>query len=284
MNICFYHNADHDGKTSAAIVKKVIPDVKLIGINYGDKFPWDSITQEDTVYMVDFSLEPIDRMVHLQSKCGKLIWIDHHISQIKEAERVGFNPDGIRLVGKSGCELTWEYLFKEYKCPIIIRLLGRYDVWDHSDTRAIICQYGMLIEDTDPENDQLWAAVFNNDEELVKRVFSQGEIIYRYQTVIDEELAKTKIYEINFLGHNTLIINAPRCSSLLFDSIWDQEKHDLMMCYSIKPEGVSISFYTDKPGVDVSILAKRFGGGGHAGAAGCLVKSVTKFLKLIGIE
>lgn len=284
MNICFYHSADHDGHTSAAIIKKMIPDVKLYGINYDERFPWKDISKEDTVYMVDFSLEPIDRMIHLQSICKELIWIDHHISQIEEAEKNNFNPNGLRVVGKSGCVLTWEYCFKDKSIPIGVHLLGRFDVWDHSDARTLPFEYGMLLEDTDPTNDLLWNKLFADDEEFIKRILIRGQVIYDYQMMIDSRLAGSNTYEIVFKDLRCLMINSPRCSSLLFQSKYNPKKHDIMMAYSIKPDGVSISFYSDKPEIDVSKLAKSFGGGGHAGAAGCFIKPITKFFNLIGYK
>ena len=282
MHICFYHKADHDGRTSAAIVKKCIPDIQLYGIDYGEKFPWSMITKEDIVYMVDFSLEPIDRMIHLQSICKELIWIDHHISQIEEAEKNNFNPNGLRVVGKSGCVLTWEYCFPDKLVPTMVHLLGRYDVWDHSDARTLPCQYEMLLEDSDPSNDTLWNKVFSEDEAFLEYTLARGQFIYEYQMMIDSRLAESNTYEVEFKNLRCLMINSPRCSSLLFESKYDPNKHDIMMAYSIKPDDVSIFFYSDKPEIDVSKLAKSFGGGGHAGASGCSIKPISKFFSLIG--
>jgi len=40
---CFYHSVDLDGHCSGAIVKRAYPDCEMIGINYGDKFPWQQV-------------------------------------------------------------------------------------------------------------------------------------------------------------------------------------------------------------------------------------------------
>ena len=56
--ICFYHNADLDGKCSGAIVKKKFPDVVLYGINYEDDIPGDLISHHEHVIIVDFSFPP----------------------------------------------------------------------------------------------------------------------------------------------------------------------------------------------------------------------------------
>ena len=66
----FYHSADLDGHCSGAIVKYAHPECELIGINYGDKFPWESIGQDETVYMVDFSLQPFSDMIRLNKACS----------------------------------------------------------------------------------------------------------------------------------------------------------------------------------------------------------------------
>jgi len=51
---CFYHSSDLDGHCSGAIVKQEYADCEMIGIDYGNKFPWDSIEIRETVFMVDF--------------------------------------------------------------------------------------------------------------------------------------------------------------------------------------------------------------------------------------
>ena len=99
MITCVFHNADHDGECSAAIVKAKYPECKLIGLNYGDPIPWDILKNSEMVVMVDFSF-PIEKMIYLASKT-QLIWIDHHASIIKDAEKYDFNPDGVRNLDKS---------------------------------------------------------------------------------------------------------------------------------------------------------------------------------------
>jgi len=62
---CFYHNADLDGQCSGELIRRVLPNCELIGINYGDPFPWDSIVPGETVYMADYSLQPHSDMKRL---------------------------------------------------------------------------------------------------------------------------------------------------------------------------------------------------------------------------
>jgi len=62
---CFYHSADLDGHCSGAIVKLRHPNCEMWPIDYGDEFPWDKIRWNETIYMVDFSLEPFEDMITL---------------------------------------------------------------------------------------------------------------------------------------------------------------------------------------------------------------------------
>jgi len=248
-------------------------------MNYGETLPWNIITAEDTVYMVDFSLEPIDRMVHLDRKCKQLIWIDHHASSINDAAEVGFDPPGIRRIGTAGCELTWEYTYPDEPIPYIIKHLGRYDVWDHSDTDTLPIQYGMLMEDTSHENNQVWNKVIDNNIHFKDEILDRGNIIYPYQMKMYKEYADSYAFDATIENLRAIVINQGRCSSLAFESVWDDTKYDVMISYACKGDKVSISAYTPKgSSIDASELAGKFGGGGHKDASGWNEKSVTTFM------
>ena len=282
--IMFHHSADNDGKASGAIVKSMFPDCMLIPINYGDTFPWGEIASDDVIYMSDFCLEPIERMVHLAKKCKQLIWIDHHISSINEAHRVNFNPDGIREVGKSGCELTWEYIYPGKEMPTSIRIMGRYDVWDHTDARSFPFQYGSAIENMMSDNAEIWSKLIDDDQETIDRIVNNGIVIYKYQMLQYAAYAKSHAFEGIFDGLRCIAVNLGKCSSLAFESVYDPERHDIMLSFAYSANKTTMSIYSDKPAVDVSQVALKFGGGGHAGAAGFELKELAPLLKPVDKE
>ncbi len=266
---CFYHSADLDGHCSGALVKREFPECEMIGINYGDDFPWDSIGEYENVYMVDFSLQPFSDMQKLNDIC-QLTWIDHHISAIRENEKlnrplkIGLQRDGI-----GACQLVWEYLHPNTSVPTFVRLLAEYDVWDHSDPRTVPFQYGMrLNSDTLPENQRFWWSLY--DVEYVIRICDDGATILRYQQIENRKYIETRGFECTFAGLRCIAVNKGLTNSKIFDSVWDPKKYDAMLTFCmINPEkGWTISLYTDKPDIDVSEIAKAHGGGGHKGAAG----------------
>lgn len=276
MIVCIHH-CDHDGWCSAAIVRSVFPNCKMIEMDYGRKAPFDQINEGDTVYMVDFCLEPIEEMVKLNDMC-ELIWIDHHTSSIKEAARVNFNPEGLRIIGKSGCELTWEYLRSGKRIPTAVHFLGRYDVWDHSDPRILPFHYGMMLEDASPVNDILWNKLFSDDEKLLAHIMTRGAICYDYQMALNKAYSEAHVFDVKIDGFRGIALNVARCSSLAFSDVWDPEKYDVMISFSYMPDSVSVSIYSDKPNIDVSEIALKYGGGGHVSASGFAFKTFDEFL------
>jgi oligoribonuclease NrnB/cAMP/cGMP phosphodiesterase (DHH superfamily) len=268
--ICFYHGADLDGHCSGAIVKTARPSCELVGINYGDEFPWAAVEADEDheVVMVDFGLEPIERMVELAQRCN-LLWIDHHKSAIEEAERVGFNPAGLRSLAFAGCELAWQVFFPYRPMPRAVKLLGRYDVWDHTDPVVLPFQFGLqLEEDTRPENwMDGWAMLFELPA-AVDEYVQDGTVAVRYKQSQDAKYAGACAFESELDGKSFIVVNRGLANSQLFDSVWDAERHDAMATFVWRKGQWHVSLYSPRDDVDVGEIAKRRGGGGHKGAAG----------------
>jgi oligoribonuclease NrnB/cAMP/cGMP phosphodiesterase (DHH superfamily) len=283
---CFYHSADLDGHCSGAIVKYFRPNCELIGINYGDEFPWDGIDSQEIVFMVDYGLQPFSDMIRLNKICN-LIWIDHHKSAIDDAVEVGFSPHEQNLrIGIGACQLVWEY-FRDrtdskpgYSFPVLptfIKLLAEYDVWDHSDPRTLAFQYGMRFQkNTYPDNAEFWVSLFDGEE--VQRITEMGGILLGYESNQNEKFISSFGFEVEFDGLKCVCANKGFTNSKLFDSVWDQEKYDAMLTFSWRKGKWTVSLYTDKPGVDVSIIAKSHSGGGHVGAAGFQTSDISGIL------
>lgn len=277
---CFYHKPDHDGHCSGAIVKRKFPNCEMFPINHGDDFPWEKIEKNETVFMVDFCLEPKEDMIRLKNNC-QLIWIDHHISAIKASQELGFNNiDGLRSVEFSGCELTWKYLYYGEITPEAVRLIGRYDIWDHnSDKRTIPFEYGLNLEETNPDS-EIWSRLLDHDLKMVETIVEHGNIIFNYETITNKRIMKSTSYIINFEGYRALVANRGFCDSYLFDSIYDPEKHDILIKYSRYPECWRVSIITRKDEIDVSEIAKKYGGGGHRGASGFRLENIDILLPI----
>ena len=71
--------------------------------------------------------------------------------------------------------------------------------------------------------------------------------------------------------YRLVCLNTASRGSWQFNSVYDPEKHDVMVAYCrLKTGKWRVSLYSTKPEVDCGAICKSFGGGGHAGAAGFL--------------
>lgn len=279
--VVLYHSADHDGAASAAIVRHAYPDVRMIGVDYGEPFPWDKLNPGDLIFMCDFCLEPVEKMIHFCKRFDP-IWIDHHQSSLKMMAKTGLEPKGLRMIGKSGCELTWMFLFPDTPMPRAIHLLGRFDVWNRSDPEVDAFEFGMLNRNTAPENDDLWKPLINNNELVINSILHEGKIIFSYQMKQYAKYASPCVFEGTISGHKALIVNLGDCGSLVFDSVFDPAKYDCMLAFVVKRDlHISVGMYSMQPETNVGDIARRYGGGGHAGAGGFGVKNFETFMKIV---
>jgi len=295
--LCFYHSADLDGHCSGALVKMAYPECELHPIDYGDKFPWDlvrldSLAEIGRIFMVDFSLQPFEEMVKLQQLTdNKLIWIDHHKSAI-EAHKEWNNRHpaylsicGIREVGAGACELVWRYLRKRLHPllqglpegpPLFVRLLAEYDVWDHFDPRTLPFQYGVRLHDTAPENQDFWRSLFY--QSICERIINEGEVVLKYIERDNKKYAQATWFPVYFNNLKCIAINRAFGNTKLFNSV-DTGQYDAMIAFAYQKDKWVVYLYSAKPEVDVSEIAKEYGGGGHKAAAGFVCQELPFPLK-----
>jgi len=285
--ICFYHNRDLDGVCSAAIVKNFVPECELYGIDYGDEFPWDRAdTGKRTVYMVDFSL-PAEDMKRL-AEVSDLIWIDHHKTAIDGAIACGTIEfsGGIWITDYAACELCWQWFMSvqkklSFEMPEAVTLLGVYDSWRSDDpdwdSEVMPFQYGMRFQDWayDPLS-CYWTCLFSHAGEssaIVHRTIAMGLVCLGYQQQQNEKIAKSGAFDVSLWAGDArwhaIAINTPIANSSAFDSVWDPELYDVMMPFAYQNNGKwRVSLYTTRDDINCGEIAKAFGGGGHAKAAG----------------
>lgn len=269
---CFYHKSDFDGICSGAIIKMYNKDCEMIGVDYKSEVDFSSITLDETVFVVDFCFT-VDEMDKL-NEVSELIWIDHHKTSMDKMattfERGLPSIYGIREVGLGACALVWKWFNAVKPMPFAVQLLAEYDVWDHSHPMTLPFQYGLRsYEDSNCESN-IWGWFLNVDTsfEFVEKTCTVGDTIIKYETQQNEMYAKGMAFEATLQGVRAIVINRAFANSKIFDSVFDPEKHDIMVLFGVKPNSCKYSVFSPKGGTDVSEIAKIFKGGGHTNAAG----------------
>lgn len=310
--VCIYHNRDLDGWMSAAIVKYWFRNyyncvdervtLNFIGYDYGQSIP--DLSEYGEVIMCDISF-PKEIMLELWATKGlNFIWIDHHISAIKEMDNAHENITsgayplmGDRNTKFAACELTWKYFFSNELMPEIVRLLGRYDCFGHKgtseETKVLEFQYGVrqIISNHEQAYEWLENCMIeskNKPNEFAPcefRIWESGKSIYAYLCT-EAKLAYQNRFTIYFGDYAFCAINKERFNPINFGIQYHNDKaddvyfYDGCACFYRRSDGKwSFSLYNDNGMVDCSIIAKSFGGGGHKGAAGFVIDDINKIIK-----
>jgi oligoribonuclease NrnB/cAMP/cGMP phosphodiesterase (DHH superfamily) len=223
--------------------------------------------------MADVSL-PIDQMIKLADKCS-LTWIDHHKSIIDQAEANNFKPAGLRDIDYSACELCWKYFYPKKDMPKAVHWLGRYDIWKFQNIEG--CeefQYGMQSYPMNPD-DKMWDKLFKDDS-YCDEVVKEGKAILRYKTQTDSLVCKDFAFDVDFEGLKCVAINSAIKGSSQFKDKWKTGKYDAMFKFTLKPNKEwDVSLYSEnKKDIDLSKIAKKYGGGGHFSASGFSCKKL----------
>jgi len=288
MTNVIYHRSDFDGLFCQAIAKKFLGDnANYYGLEYGDPLP---PIDDSPLFILDFSVP--EYMNH-----PRLTWIDHHKTAI---EKFG-SKQGFQLDGVAACRLAWQYFTIEGKQkdsddasqwpkrpekqdfidrivlePWSVRLAGEYDVWDKRDPNAELFQHGLRSEDLD------WIRLLNDDDTYIYRLLEQGKALQYSKSKENASIIKEIGFTIQWEGLTFLCCNAARYNSLLFTAGL-LENHDA--CFGFKWTGKdwSISLYhaPGKEHHDLSIIASKYGGGGHKGACGFRTKELPFLIQVL---
>ena len=297
MNTLIVHHHDLDGFVAADIALLHYPDAKTLKLNYDDSsaIPGaEQLANYDTVIIVDYTLPP-ETMLWLKQHCH-LVWVDHHFSAINTAIAKGYSEvDGLRCKPGElicGAELAWQF-FEQKPLTRFLRLIGDQDTFRNSRTPEFQSQvmpffYGtkLVMENLNPANFHSGkfllptAECYDNDawcEELIR----QGTLIQNYNRVYYGDLRNEAAFVRNIWGFRVYCFNCAGHGSSCLQDGFDPAIHDAMLLFSFNGKSWSYGLYTDisaKPDVNCSSIAKRYGGGGHQGAAGFSTRTLLEEL------
>jgi len=275
--ICFHHD-DADGQASAAVVRYALgPDVALFEADYDDRpIPWNEVEKSEKIIVTDFSFPPEIMQRFAQGR--DLIWIDHHKSAIAELGEIAKDWKGLQSTEESACVLAWKYFFPERPVPKAIILIGDRDIWRWAEPETGDFNEGLYAQDMSAKNDDLWRSLLDGDPALLEKLITAG---HQRRILRLKEIKRTvdgRGFEIMFEGLRTLAINVSGNGDI--GQYGRECGYELVYCYFDKMQkGTLATFVTLFSEVtDVSVIARRFGGGGHSGAAGfSFSREVTPF-------
>lgn len=283
---CFYHD-DADGICSAFWVASNVmindknyynDEPQFYEINYRKKFPLEIIRPKEQIYIIDYSIKP-DEMRELIKVTKNITWIDHHKTAIEEYENFEHDIRGIRYSGVAACMLTYCYLkhmtlngegeIKTFEtsmiedAPLFTKLISDGDVLDFrygDDTKNFFTAFNAY--DLKPQSSE-WHKFMSSDN-YEKKMIEEGRIMAMYEKAWAKYYMKLGFKTV-FEEQTCFAINLGYSGVEFFESL-PQGLYDIFISFAFDGRQYVVSLYSKT--VDVSKIAKKYGGGGHKMAAG----------------
>lgn len=280
--LCIYHGGCDDGFGAAWAVWSAHGGQFDFHPGVYGKEPPD-VTDRDVV-LVDFSYKRpvLDRMA--QAARSVLI-LDHHKTAAEDL--AGFpQPDrdwwqqvlwreaqdhieGRRPIvhaefdmNRSGAGMAWDFFCRGAKRPAFINYIEDRDLWRKSLPGGD--EFTMCLRSY-PQDFATWD---NLAERGVESMIAEGASLLRYYRMRCEEL-KRHAYETTLAGVPCWITNAPYfAASEVAGDLCSYPGAAFGACYFEVERGKFQYSLRSRGDFDVSDIARKFGGGGHKGAAG----------------
>jgi len=268
-NLVIYHGHCMDGFTAAWVCWRRFGDkAEYFAADYppGDQETELPDVRGRNVIMVDFCVSR-EHLLRLSGEAKSLVVLDHHKSHEEACRGLSFCTFDM---DQSGAGLAWRYFRGVTNLPWLVAYVEDRDLWRFAlpESKAVNA-YVSTREQTFGG----WDGLQRTSKKVAA---SRGQAILAY---IDRYVAEMseQARRITFAGHDDIpVVNAPYINtselvgnlakSVLFAVGWFQ-RGDGLYQYSLRSRD-------GDPPFDVSELAKQFGGGGHAQAAGFTVKEL----------
>lgn len=160
--------------------------------------------------------------------------------------------------------------------PDIVRYIDDNDIWRHHDDNTKYFSLGFSMVDDKTPCSYIWNMIDDYGTGLaIKDIIDQGKLLYDYQSHINANIMKSS-FMTKLDGIDCLAVNAPIGNSRLFGDKFDEVPFVCKFSYNGSNNKWMYSLYcSDKydplKQIDLSKIAKFYGGGGHKHAAGFLL-------------
>ena len=227
------------------------------------------------VYLVDFSYKaPV--VADMLQKARSVTLIDHHKTAIEDlrplkADMAATNNNGMGDnfgwfcdLNRSGATLAWDYLFPGEDRPLLLGHVEDRDLWRFKlpgtrEIQAFVFSHEYSFE--------LWDKLMSADQvELLKMTAAGAAIERKHHKDVAELVAVCKRRMV-IGSYDVPVASLPY--TLVSDAAHLMAQGEpFAACYWDTSEGRVFGLRATDEGVDVSEVAKLYGGGGHAKAAG----------------
>jgi oligoribonuclease NrnB/cAMP/cGMP phosphodiesterase (DHH superfamily) len=256
VNCVIYHANCTDGFGAAYSAWKSLGNrAEYHACKHGDKPP---NVKGKVVVILDFSFD--NKTVKKMIKDAKdLLVIDHHKSAMVELHNISNTHFDMT---KSGAMLAWEFFHPGKEPPKFIKYIQDRDLWkwELEYSKEFSAAFDMVpfeFEEFEKFEDD---SVFDDARK-------RGSFILAYsKTVVKKVCDKASSRKLD--GMSVMVVNASHWMSEIGARLAPDCDFAMIWYYDHDDRDIKVSLRAFHETVDVSEIAKKYGGGGHKKAAG----------------
>jgi oligoribonuclease NrnB/cAMP/cGMP phosphodiesterase (DHH superfamily) len=281
--VVLYHYPCVDGGFAAWIAYMHMKNAYFVPHNPRELVDVKALPQTEKLYLLDYVGPSAAFLQECCSKFNEVILLDHHKTAVEMVEQM-IKPNNLRIhldMNKSGCMLAFEHfpVVVYGKTLVMLEYVQDNDLWEHALPESKEFTAGLSALNIDFRWDQNPSELATKLESLdAKDVIDSGSLILEERNrTIQSYLPKS--YNVTLGG-----VQHIRAVEIQDDEIGitSQLGHELALMSPAKMGAVIVLVTKDGSvrvslrgveGVDTTVVAKQYGGGGHAGASGFGLKS-----------
>jgi oligoribonuclease NrnB/cAMP/cGMP phosphodiesterase (DHH superfamily) len=257
-----YHHPCTDGTAAALAAYMALGDAATYhGANYNQPKP--EIPDGSIVYLLDFSWPRAD-LEALAARSRRVIVLDHHKTA---AEALAGFPGATFDMNKSGAVLAWEHFHPGQPVPRMFQLIQDRDLWrwEHEPDTRLFAAYLQ----TQPLTIEAMRGTYEAMQDPAARsaIFAAGRAVLQVERMQIERLSKSA-YWVTLGDHRFVAVNAPIHQSEVAHTLLEKFPDSPFAAAFVQVRGAQRWSLRSRGDFDVSAVAKQYGGGGHAAAAG----------------
>lgn len=265
-----YHDSCPDGFCAAFLCWKQFGDnAKYIPVQYNQPLP--PIPDQEEVFIVDFSY-PADVLLALADRSTRVVVLDHHKTAKEALEGLDHPRMFIHFdMQQSGACLTWHYFHPLTNTPTLVQYVQDRDLWTWALVKSREVSAGLrAVPMTFHDWDKQFKSI-QTDDGFVD-IVSRGEAILTVEKQMVDAKVKKAIW-VKIAGVNVPAVNSSMLQSEIGEGLNLAYPNAYFAAIWFMPDlNTQVwSLRTKHKHIDVSTVAKLFGGGGHPGAAGFTV-------------
>lgn len=299
-----YHEHCSDGTASAWIVKRHNPSAQLINCKAGQN---PNLNIEDiksrNIIFVDIC-PSVDYINTISSIVNKIVILDHHISAFRNIDNM-YDTDKICAtsgqivrenkpqnlftvfdMNKAGCVITWEYFNSQLIIPWFIQYIQDRDLWKWELPNSKNINTALFEDKHITFNGltNLYDKYVTKEQIsfIIEQMNEKGALINKFRNqIIDKECKKAIHCTFNYedIVYNVWLYSGPEDlrsdigNALMQINFNNGIKPDFSVNwrYDVQSHQFWISMRGEEWSPDLSIICKKYNGGGHPRASGCSI-------------